>query len=101
MNVHFTDAGGCELFSRRLERKGRTNDQHFPGKPSIAASKLTRSATDRDRSRSARPGNSGAEVAALLHLLTAGCGPVLSSVYIATCPQLAKAAVRAADEGGF
>jgi len=29
-------------------------------------------------------------------------GPVLSSVYIATCPQLAKAAVRAADEGaGF
>jgi hypothetical protein len=28
-----------------------------------------------------------------------GIGPVLSSVYIATCPQLAKAAVRAADEG--
>jgi hypothetical protein len=28
--------------------------------------------------------------------------PVLSSVYITTCPQLAKAAVRAADEGaGF
>src|SRR5207237_9138099 len=30
------------------------------------------------------------------------CGPGPSSVYITTCPQLAKAAVRAADEGaGF
>ena len=30
------------------------------------------------------------------------CGPVLSGVYITTCPQLAKAAMRAADEGaGF
>src|SRR4029450_11001995 len=28
------------------------------------------------------------------------CGPLPSSVYITTCPQLAKAAVRAADEGG-
>jgi len=29
-------------------------------------------------------------------------GPLLSSVYMTTCPQLAKAAVRAADEGaGF
>jgi hypothetical protein len=35
----------------------------------------------------------------LLQLLTAAFGPVLSSVYITTCP---KAAVRAADEGaGF
>ena len=38
----------------------------------------------------------------LLQGLTAAFGPVPSSVYITTCPQLAKAAVRAADEGaGF
>jgi hypothetical protein len=35
----------------------------------------------------------------LLQLLAAGFGPVPTSVYITTCPQLAKAAVRAADEG--
>jgi hypothetical protein len=32
--------------------------------------------------------------------LTSAFGPLPSSVYITTCPQLAKAAVRAADEGG-
>jgi hypothetical protein len=31
----------------------------------------------------------------LLQLLAAACGPVLSSVNITTCPQLAKAAMRA------
>ena len=38
----------------------------------------------------------------LLQLLAAALGPLPSSVYITTCPQLAKAAMRAADEGaGF
>jgi hypothetical protein len=38
----------------------------------------------------------------LLQLRTTGFGPVQSSVYITTCPQLAKAAMRAADDGaGF
>jgi hypothetical protein len=37
-----------------------------------------------------------------VRLRAAAIGPVPSSVYITTCPQLAKAAERAADEGaGF
>jgi hypothetical protein len=35
----------------------------------------------------------------LLQVLPSGFGPLPSSVYITTCPQLAKAAVQTADEG--